>query len=166
MNITSLRRLRGPSPVRSFHQQGVAAVELAVLLTPLVLMIFGATELGRAIYTFNVLDKTVRDAARHLSQNRPGDTAIAAEATCLTVYGTTDCSGTSVASGLTKSMVTICDATVTTCSNYANQPTGYGSSSINLVSVTIAGYPFTSLVKFVIPNLTFNPISVTMRGQQ
>lgn len=135
-----------------------------MLLTPLVLMIFGATELGRAIYTFNVLDKTVRDAARHLSQNVPGNSTIAAQATCLAVYGTTDCLGTAVAAGLTTSMVTICDSTVTTCSNYANQPTGYGS--INLVSVTITGYPFSSLVKFVIPNLTFNPISVTMRGQQ
>ena len=36
------------------RQRGVAAVELAVLLTPLVLMLFGATELGRAVYTYNV----------------------------------------------------------------------------------------------------------------
>ena len=166
MTILTSRKSRGPGPLRSLHQRGVAAVELAVLLTPLVLMIFGATELGRAIYTFNVLDKTVRDAARHLSQNTPGDIKIAAQATCLTVYGNTDCSGTAVAAGLTTSMVKICDSTVTTCSNYANQLTHYDStSSINLVSVTITGYPFTSLVKFVIPNLTFNPISVTMRGQ-
>ena len=149
-------------PVRS-HQRGVAAVELAVLLTPLVFMLFGATELGRAVYTYNVLDKTVRDAARHLSQHGPGETTIAAEATCLAVYGTTDCSGVAVATGLTKSMVTVCDATMAACTGYANQSTGSGS--INLVSVTITGYAFKSLATFVIPNITFRPVSVTMRGQ-
>ena len=152
-------------PPHASRQRGVAAVELALLLTPLVLMIFGATELGRAVYTYNVLDKTVRDAARHLSQHVAGDTVTAAEATCLAVYGTTDCSGVAVATGLTKSMVTVCDATVTTCTGYANQPTGSGSSSINLVSVTITGYAFKSLATFVIPNITFKPVSVTMRGQ-
>lgn len=147
------------------RQRGVAAVELAVLLTPLVLMLFGATELGRAVYTYNVLDKTVRDAARHLSQHAAGDTTIAAEATCLAVYGTTDCTGTVVATGLTKSMVTVCDATqVSPCTTtYANQATGSGS--VNLVSVTITGYAFKSLAAFVIPNISFKPVSVTMRGQ-
>ena len=65
-------------------QRGVAAVEFALLLTPLVLMVFGTTELGRAIYTYNTLDKTVRDAARHLSQHGPGDPVIQTEARCLT----------------------------------------------------------------------------------
>jgi len=133
-----------------------------VLLTPLVMMLFGATELGRAVYTYNVLDKTVRDAARHLTQHGPGETTIAAEAICLAVYGTTDCTGTVVAMGLTTGKVSICDATLCP-TTYANQPTGSGS--INLVSVTITGYTFTSLASFVIPNMTFKPISVTMRGQ-
>jgi len=67
------------------RQRGVAAVELGLLLTPLVVMIFGTTELGRAIYSYNTLDKTVRDAARHLSQHGPGDAAIATQARCLAV---------------------------------------------------------------------------------
>ena len=150
-------------PAHASRQRGIAAVELALLLTPLVLMFFGATELGRAVYTYNVLDKTVRDAARHLSEHVAGDTVIAAEAICLAVYGTTDCSGVVVATGLTKSMVTVCDTSVTTCTGYANQPTGSGS--VNLVSVTISGYAFKSLATFVIPNITFKPVSVTMRGQ-
>ena len=136
-----------------------------MLLTPLVFMLFGATELGRAVYTYNVLDKTVRDAARHLSQHGPGETTIATEAICLAVYGTTDCSGTVVAKGLTTSMVMVCDATqVSPCtSTYANQSTGSGS--INLVSVSITGYAFKSLAAFVIKDMTFKTISVTMRGQ-
>ena len=145
-------------------QRGVAAVEFAFLL-PLVLvpMILGTIELGHAIYTYNTLDKTVRDAGRHLSQHGPGEATIAAEAKCLAVHGTTDCSGSPIAPGLTTAMVTICDASL--CPDtHANQLTGLGS--INLVTVSIQNYAFDSLVKFVIPDdFYFNNISVTLRAQ-
>ena len=144
------------------RQRGVAAVEFGLLLTPLVLMIFGTTELGRAVYNYNTLDKTVRDAARHLSQHAPGDPAIAAQARCLAVYGTTDCSGSVVAPGLTVGMVTVCDASLCP-GTHANQLTGLGS--INLATVGIQGYPYTSVVHFVIPDMIFNNISVTLRAQ-
>lgn len=144
------------------RQRGVAAVEFSLLLTPLVLMIFGTTELGRAVYNYNTLDKTVRDAARHLSQHAPGDPAIAAQARCLAVYGTTDCSGSVVAPGLTVGMVTVCDASLCP-GTHANQLTGLGS--INLATVGIQGYPYTSVVHFVIPDMIFNNISVTLRAQ-
>lgn len=143
-------------------QRGVAAVEFALLLTPLILMIFGTTELGRAIYSYNTLDKTVRDASRHLSQHGPGDAIIAAEAKCLAVHGTTDCSGSPVAPGLTTGMVTICDASLCP-TTHANQLTGLGS--INLVTVGIQNYAFDSVVEFVIPDMTFNNISSTLRAQ-
>lgn len=149
--------LRFPS-----FQRGVAAVEFALLLTPLILMVFGTTELGRAIYSYNTLDKTVRDAARHLSQHGPGDTVIATEARCLAVYGSTDCTGSVVAPGLTTGMVSICDASLCPGS-HANISTGLGS--INLVTVSIQNYPYNSLVEFVIPDMTFNNISVTLRSQ-
>jgi Flp pilus assembly protein TadG len=142
--------------------RGVAAVELAFLMTPLILMIFGTTELGRAIYSYNTLDKTVRDAARHLSQHGPGDATIAAEARCLAVTGTTDCSAAPVAPGLTTAMVTICDATLCPIT-HANQLTGLGTA--NLVTAGIGSYPFTSVVTFVIPSMNFNNISVTLRAQ-
>jgi Flp pilus assembly protein TadG len=142
--------------------RGVAAVELALLLTPLILMIFGTTELGRAIYSYNTLDKTVRDAARHLSQHGPGDTVIAAEARCLAVTGTTDCSAAVVAPGLTVGMVTICDASLCP-GTHANQVTGLGT--VNLVTAGILNYPFNSVVTFVVPSMSFNNISATMRAQ-
>jgi len=149
-----------PSPQR--RMRGVAAVELGLLLTPLILLIFGTTELGRAIYSYNTLDKTVRDAARHLSQHGPGDAAIGAEAKCLAVTGTTDCSAPAVAPGLTVAMVTICDAVLCPSTN-ANQPTGLGT--VNLVTAGIANYPFNSVVTLVVPSMNFNNISVTMRAQ-
>ena len=154
---TTRRRHLPPSRMR-----GVAAVELALLLTPLVLLVFGTTELGRAIYSYNTLDKAVRDAARHLSQHGPGDATIAAEARCLAVTGTTDCSGAALAPGLTAAMVTICDASLCP-STHANQLTGLGS--VNLVTAGILNYPFNSVVTFVVPNMNFNNISVTLRAQ-
>lgn len=142
--------------------RGVAAVEFALLLTPLLLMIFGATELGRAIYSYNTLDKTVRDAVRHLSQHGPGDATIAAEARCLAVHGNTSCSGPALTPGLTTGAITICDA-VLCPGTHAGVGTGHGS--VNLVTVSISGYAYTSLVTLVVPSMTFNSISVTMRSQ-
>jgi len=156
--MTTTRRRHLPAS----RMRGVAAVELALLLTPLVLMVFGTTELGRAIYSYNTLDKAVRDAARHLSQHGPGDATIAAEARCLAVTGTTDCSGAALVPGLTSAMVTICDASLCP-STHANQLTGLGS--VNLVTAGILNYPFNSVVTFVIPNMNFNNISVTLRAQ-
>lgn len=142
--------------------RGVAAVEFALLLMPMVLMAFGASEYGRAIYTYNTLDKTVRDAARHLSQHGPGDAAIQAEARCLAVYGNTGCTGTALAPGLTIAAVALCDAQ--SCpGTHAAQATGSGAA--NLVSAAINNYAYTSMVEFVMPSLNFNSISSTMRAQ-
>ncbi len=146
----------------SKRRQGVAAVEFAILALPMVLMAFGATEYGRAIYTYNTLDKTVRDAARHLSQHGPGDATIQAQARCLAVYGNTDCTGTALAPGLTTAAVNLCDAQ-SCVDTHAAQATGSGA--VNLVSVSISNYRYTSVVEFVMPSLNFNNIAATMRAQ-
>ena len=153
---------RSPRPSRR-RSRGVAAVELAILLMPMVLMMFGAIEFGRAIYTYNTLDKTVRDAARHLSQHGPGDAVIQTEARCLAVHGNTDCSGNALAPGLTVGAIALCDALSCPVS-HAAQATGSGV--VNLVSATVQGYQYTAIVGLVINSvLTFNNISATMRAQ-
>ena len=147
--------------------RGVAAVEMAFVLLPLILMIFGITELGRAIYSYNTLDKAVRDAARHLSQHGPGDPTIAAEAISLAVCGKTACTlaDAPLAPGLTASNVYLCDAVAAPapCTSHAGVSTGLGS--LNLVTVGIKNYAYNSVVQFVVPNMTFNNIAVTMRAQ-
>jgi Flp pilus assembly protein TadG len=146
--------------------RGVAAVELAFLLVPLLLLTFGATEIGRAIYTYNTLDKTVRDAARYMSQHGSGDPSIEADAKCLAVYGNTGCTGNALAPGLSTSQVTVCDP-ITCAATHQGVSTGLGT--INLVSVSIGAgankYHYSSLVSLVFPSLDFNAISVTMRAQ-
>jgi Flp pilus assembly protein TadG len=142
--------------------RGTAAIEFGLLIAPLILMIFGTTEVGRAIYTYNTLDKSVRDAARHLSQHGPGDTTIATQARCLAVYGNTGCTGAVLAPGLTTGAVTICDAA--TCpGTHASQPTGSGV--VNLVTVTVTGYAFNSVMDGFVPDITFSDIAVTLRAQ-
>lgn len=143
--------------------RGVAAIELAFLLPLLLAMTFGTVELGRAVYTYNTLAKTVRDAARHLSQHGPGDPDVAAQARCLAVYGITNCTGseTPVAPGLTTAAIQICDAL--SCADHAAQPTGLGV--VSLVSVTVSGYSYNSIIELVVPSMTFNNISATLRGQ-
>ena len=167
-------RLLHPTRTTSRRHRGGALVEFALVLPILLAMAFGASELGRAIYTYNSLAKTVRDAARHLSQHGPGDTAIQAEATCLAVYGNLDCSGTAVAPGLDSTMVVLCDS-ISCPSTHLAQPTGAGGGLhpahaaymqvINQVSVSIQGYEFFSAVTYVIPDLDFNGITALLRAQ-
>lgn len=142
------------------QQRGIAAAELGILLIPLITIGFGITELGRAFFEYNALAKGTRDGARFLSLQGPGDATDQATAKCFVVYGNSACTGSPRAPGLTTAMVTICDSATCPATHQA-QPTGSGS--VNLVTVTVTGFPFTSLVPFIVPNLTFNDISTTMR---
>lgn len=154
-------------------QRGAAAIEFSILIIPLLLMLLGVTEFGRAIYQYNTLVKSVRDATRLLSTVQAGSSH--ATAKCLAVYGTIDCSGSPLAPGLTTGMVSVCDA-LNCASTHASQTTGSGT--INLVTVTIndasladnAKFHFQSQFNFALfgltfgtPDIAFGPIQNTMR---
>jgi Flp pilus assembly protein TadG len=142
------------------RQRGAAAVELGILLFPLTLLAFGITEFGRAVYQYNTIVKAVRNASRHLSQHGAGDATHIGIATCLAAYGNRTCSGSPLLPGLSAAMVQVCDRT--NCSGtHENQSTGAGV--VNLVTVTVSGYTFNSLVPLVTGNIVFDPISSTMR---
>lgn len=139
-------------------QKGFMAVEMALLMILLLPLILGVTEYGRAIYQYNAIAKGVRDGARHLSQYAPNDPARTAEAKCLAVFGTLDCSAAALVAGLTTGLVTVRDRS--TDAAYKLQNTGRGA--INLVEVSVDGYVFNSLAPFFVPHITFAPISATM----
>lgn len=124
------------------EMRGAVAVEFALLLVPLLLLAFGIAEYGRALYQYNTLVKTVRDAARLLSHHNPADPAsygpVLEEARCLAVHGNISCSGPALAPGLTTGMVTITSSATTTAAG----------TSVTLVEVRITGYVF---------NFVFNP---------
>ena len=85
-------------------QRGVAIVELALVIPFLLVMAILVAEFGRAIYQYNTLTKSVRDAARYLTMQTPGTHV--AEAQNLVVYGTTVAGASPLAPGLATSMVT------------------------------------------------------------
>lgn len=133
--------------------RGVAAVEFAILLIPLLIMTFGMTELGRAFYYYNSLLKSTRDASRYLSmQARPAGEV---QARCLAVYGQTKCGdeGEELVPGMTTGMVGI----------YYEPGVETGHGSIDIVRVSIDGFPFSSLVPLVVTDMVFGPIASTMR---
>lgn len=151
---------------RLLAQRGAAAIELALLTMPMAGLSFGITEFGRALHQYNTVAKNVRDAARYQSTVAPGNTAPASTlpGRCLALTGSTannatTCSGTPLLPGLALAQVTVCDRVL--CPGTHNvQPTTMGV--VNLVTVTITGYPFTSMVPFAMPSIAFGPISATM----
>jgi Flp pilus assembly protein TadG len=148
-------------------QCGVVAIEFALVIIPLMIIVFGITEFGRAFTQYNTIAKSARDAARYLSTQAPGNaTGQQDTAACIAVYGEgyTSCSGAGLLPGLTTAMVQICDATSPiNCPNNLASNNGVGT---NMVTLTIGGdpapYSFVSFVPFIVPNINFGPISVTM----
>ena len=142
------------------RQRGAAAIEFALLMLPLATLTLGVTEAGRAIYQYNTIAKSVRDAARYQSSATPGSTLAAR---CLAVTGSPAvnggaCTGTPLLPGLTLAQTAACDRL--TCADHNLQATGRGV--VNLVSITVTGYPFTSMVPFAMPSIAFGPIQATM----
>lgn len=152
------------------RQRGVAMVELAIVLPLLLAICFGITEFGRAIYTYNTLAKSARDAARYLSTQAAADTAAWTTAKNLVRYGNPAGTGSLLLPGLQDSMVEVCDAS--NCAANRNQ----GSNpAINTVTVTITGYSFNPVIDILaftrfysggtssVTSIIFSDISVTMR---
>jgi Flp pilus assembly protein TadG len=146
-------------PLRSRRQRGAAAIEFALILPLLLLLAMITTEFGRAIYQYNTIVKSVRQAARYLSVQPPNTNV--AQAKNLVVYGNVAGTGTPLVTGLAVSQVSIPAWTLT------------GSDPlINTVTVTVTGYKFTSLFVSVFgqafadanKQIAFSDISATMRG--
>ncbi|MFP3504786.1 TadE/TadG family type IV pilus assembly protein [Burkholderia sp. SIMBA_062] len=170
-------------PIRRSRMRGVAAVEFALVLMPMIVLATGVAEFGRAIYQYETLTKATRNAARYLSVFLPNDSAYPlAAAQCLVVYGSTTCgsAGTELVPGLTTSMVIVCDATHSTdCgdasdpSQFANLPTydstnnaasGTATGSINLVEVKVKGYQYQPIPAYPgLSSITFGNVVTVMR---
>lgn len=134
------------------RQRGAAAIEFGILLIPLIIMTFGMTELGRAVYYYNGLVSSTRAAARYLGTYRPGEAEDAAR--CIAVHGNPGCTGPTLVPGLTTGMVQI---------GYEHAVDTGAGTTIELVRVSVEGYPFSSLVPMVVSDMTFAPIGCTMR---
>jgi Flp pilus assembly protein TadG len=148
-----MRRFRCATKNRS---RGVAAVELGITIVPLLILTFGVTEYGRAIYTYNALDKSVRDAARYMSAPPSADPTPAASAV------NTAGNGSPLAPGLAAGNVAIC--TPASCPGTHSAQITSAGNSLSMVTVSINGYIYNSIITYVAPaTLNFSDISVTMR---
>ncbi|WP_322025102.1 TadE/TadG family type IV pilus assembly protein [Burkholderia sp. BCC1977] len=170
-------------PIRRSRMRGVAAVEFALVLMPMIVLATGVAEFGRAIYQYETLTKATRNAARYLSVFLPTDSSYPlAEAQCLVVYGSTTCgsAGTELVPGLTTSMVIVCDAAHSPdCADasdppqFANLPTydstnnaasGTATGSINVVEVKVKGYQYQPIPAYPgLSSITFGNIVTVMR---
>jgi hypothetical protein len=140
--------------------RGVALVEFALILPLLLVLTFFTTEFGRAMYQYNSMTKSVRDAARYLSMQLPNTHTT--EARNLVVYGNLAGTGNPVASGLTTGHVP---------PPIWQQAQGADPPVINTVTVEIQGYTFQSMftsafgVNFAPGGvITFSNIRATMRS--
>ncbi|HEX7865362.1 MAG TPA: TadE/TadG family type IV pilus assembly protein [Variovorax sp.] len=143
-------------------QQGAALIELALIMPLLLLLTFITTEFGRAMYEYNEVVKSTRDAVRYLSLQTPGTQVT--EARNLIVYGNTAGTGSPVARGLSLSNVP-----AGSCCTW--QSAG-ANPIITTVTVRVTGYTFHSLFPSVMGvvftaangNLVFSDITATMRA--
>ncbi|MDH1473354.1 pilus assembly protein [Comamonas thiooxydans] len=138
------------------QQQGAALIELALSIPFMIMLSMIVIEFGRALYEYNTVTKSVRDAVRYLSVQMPN--TLCANAQNLVVYGTTTTGTQPLAPGLNTSAVS--------CSW---QTTG-ALPLINTVTVTVTGYHFTSPVSgvfglqlFTNGGINFGNITATMR---
>lgn len=156
------------------REHGVAAVEFALVLVPLLIIGFGAAEYGRAIYQYNTLVKSVRSAVRLLSATSTTATdydAVITQAKCMAVYGNAKCDGNVLAPGLTTANVMVCDKVKfsdcpgTTTETYGAVPIS-GGGTMDLVAVRISNYTYQYLGLPIVSapaSVKFGPIEAVMR---
>jgi Flp pilus assembly protein TadG len=141
------------------RQTGTAIVEFALVLPLLLLLTMTTTEFGRAIYQYNSIVKSLRDATRYLSIQTP-NTKIT-EAKNLVVFGNIAGTGQALVTGLTVAKVAA--------------PTWQLTGSdplIKTVTITVTGYKFHSMFSSVFGvtfgdtngDISFGNISATMRS--
>lgn len=137
------------------RQAGVALIEFALILPFLLLLSITAVELGRAVWQYDILTKSVRDAARYLSLQTPGTHMT--QARNLAVYGNRSGTGNPLAIGLAPSHVP--DPTWQTAGT---------APVINTVTITIRGYQFRPMFASVFGmsfgTVTYSDISASMRS--
>ena len=151
-------------------QRGVAAVEMGIVLGLLVVIVFGITELGRALYQYDALTKSARAAARYLAVYDSADGTVQARTRCMAVVGNPDCA----ASGAVPVVPGLSTANIDVAVGMADAPgfdpalqgvqTGQGTMDLVRVTIGSPGTPFrfVSVVPFVIPDIEFGPIAATM----
>lgn len=143
------------------------AIELALVSILLATMMFGALDLGRAMYAYNEIVQSTRSAARYLATSTTIGSTEITRARNLVVYGKFSSSGPALSNELTSSnthiqfcSTTYCDITGKTTADMNNQAVS-GATSVNLVMVQVSNLTLVTYFPQVVANMLFRPITVT-----
>ncbi|GAC1452348.1 MAG: hypothetical protein PVSMB6_04220 [Steroidobacteraceae bacterium] len=137
-------------------ERGTAAIEFAIALPLLLLMLVATAEFGRLFSQYNTLNKAVRDGARYLAANALSGTtgvvgitsAVQAATANLVVAGST-IGGTAVLPGLTAGNVTVGslgNGYVSVAATYTYQPMLATLPTFGLTAPMSLAIPLTATV--------------------
>ncbi|MFM2186046.1 MAG: TadE/TadG family type IV pilus assembly protein [Burkholderiaceae bacterium] len=143
---------------RTPTQQGVAALELALLLPLFVALMAAAWDVGRAVQQMERLHHGVRAAVRHLATGDAGHPARQDEARRLAVYGRLEGATTPIVPGLQMSMVNVLEPQ----GNPGMRLIATAAGPLSMVTVEIRGVRFEPLLLPPSAAFTFRPISLTL----
>jgi Flp pilus assembly protein TadG len=161
---STLRHLSAPA----HGSRGAIAIEFALVTLFLVPLIIGIVEVGRALYAYDVLTKSVRSAARFVSSGRVTDAARLAAARCIVITGSPAMSGGACSSAAPQLPDLDSPSVVITILTPADTPgvndvsTGALTGAIDLVTVSVDGYPMSKITALLYPTATLGPISATV----
>ena len=165
--IVNAIRLTGPARGRAQH--GVAAVELALIIMVMFSLTLGTVEVGRALQDYDILTKSVRSAARYYTTLNDATLTISqrkALAKCVAAYANPGCTPPSVVPNITAGSFDVLDPNPdppgTGTGDLVVKQIATGAGTLDMVTVSIASYPFTPWMSSIFPAITLGPISVTM----
>lgn len=120
-------------------QRGAAAVEFAIVISLLVLIVGGIIEFGRVFWYYNALTKATRDGARFMSTAAPKATILTSSTAGIPAAQTLVVNAASAAN---VSPVLTPGNVLVTCQTAANATVGCDNASVEYVRVAITGYNF------------------------
>ena len=141
------------------NQQGLAAVEFAIVLPVMLFLMLATAEFGRVFYHYNTLSKAVQTGARYASKPLLNtseltnlDVNFVKNIRRFVVYGNEDGVGEAVLEGLTATSANV------TVSSSVTDNTITIEATYNYSFSVLSDLPF---IGFVLPNLTLKASAVT-----
>jgi Flp pilus assembly protein TadG len=140
--------------MRLGRAEGNELIEFALVLPLLILLLAGTVEFGRAFYTYNILTKSVRNAARYLSASQVSLSGVVSavhveRARNLAMYGNVAGTGPLLLPNLNAGNITVSNVAVP-------------GPSVGQFHVTVgADYPYAPIFGFLLSDIRFQP-KVTM----
>ena len=148
--------------------RGAIAIEFALVVALILIpMVVGLYDFGRAFYAYNVLTKSVRSASRYLTTGITTDPARQNSARCIILTGSPTLAGEGCANpvqlpDLDSSSVVVTILTPATTPGINDISTGPTTGAIDLVTVSVSGYPMSKITSLLFPEMVLGPISSTV----